>query len=97
MESGQVQNVVWCDSAFHVERSWYGLVFSLREVLVDGKVIVDTPERLVPLEHVAIADGLLNQPLHTFDRRVWSAIFSAVEYTGFMATIGTCVAGFTRP
>jgi hypothetical protein len=74
MEPGQVQNVVWCDSAFHVETSRDGLVFSLREALVNGKVIVDTPERRIPLEYVAIADGLLNQSLHGFDPRVRSAI-----------------------
>ena len=76
MESSEVQNVVWRDSAFHVERSWYGLIFSLREVLVNGKVIVNTPERRVPFKHVAIADGLLNQPLHNFEPSLESGLRS---------------------
>jgi hypothetical protein len=52
------------DFSFHFERRRHPIVFGVREVLVNGQVIVHAAESRAAVEHIAFVRGLLNQTLH---------------------------------
>src|ERR1051326_4887191 len=64
MELDQVQVVDWNNPAFDRSVRRYGLVLSIREMLIYGQMIVCSTKAHRAFEHVAIVGGLLNEPLH---------------------------------
>ena len=63
-EIDQINPIRRHDATLHLDRGWYQFAFHVREMLVDGEMIVSACSRRTSFEDDALADRLLNQALH---------------------------------
>jgi hypothetical protein len=66
MEFGEIQPTHWCKAALHFEVDGDRFVLEIRVVPVDRQVVVDASDAGVSLEHLAVADRLLDQSFHSW-------------------------------
>jgi hypothetical protein len=59
-----VQVIEGDDAAFNLDVRRNRLAYLVGEVVIDGQMVVDSPEVTIPIEHVAFGCWLFHQALH---------------------------------
>jgi hypothetical protein len=59
-----VQVIEGGDAAFNLDVRWNRLAYLVGEVVIDGQMVVNSPEVTIPVEHVAFGCWLFYQTLH---------------------------------
>jgi len=91
MQIDQVHVIERSNASFDLEIRRDGFALGFREVLVDGEVVMHSPEGHAPLEHVAVAYWLVDEPLHypVFKRRL-PLVWKVPEAGTMLATL-SCI------